>query len=78
MAQNLFSHFFSGFFWFTKKLFGQKKFENFFVGEQNILDKKNICGGSLNVTYTEGRVENGNQRVFKNLLEIFAAIWYIY
>ena len=26
---------------------------------------------------TLGRVENGNQRVFKNLLAIFAAIWYI-
>ena len=26
---------------------------------------------------TVGRVENGNQSVFKNLLAFFAAIWYI-
>ena len=29
------------------------------------------------VVCTIGRVENGVQRVFKNLLAFFAAIWYI-
>ena len=31
----------------------------------------------FSVKCTLGCVENGNQRVFKNLLAFFAAIWYI-
>ena len=33
--------------------------------------------GSLREGCRVGRVENGNRRVFKNLLAFFAAIWYI-
>ena len=32
---------------------------------------------SLSTACTVGCVENGNQRVFKNLLAFFADIWYI-